>query len=219
MDDRSILGNDGKGLFNVESGKGFFARRTDVAGLVVSDIGLDPYDEEYIELKKSRSRIKKKIKEIMKLENDQKNKRNLDNAQLMKIQRLKHYQDKLREIDDKLKNLPSKSQNNKRRGSIDKGKKRRGSIDKNLVKVENIEINDRIKLANGKTGIVQHTGAVEFTDEEVIGIVLDKWHPNANNGTVKGKQYFVAPPGWFFYIIYFYNKILRIIYHQNIQYK
>ena len=28
-----------------------------------------------------------------------------------------------------------------------------------------------------------------------MGIILDKWHPNANNGLVKGVQYFKAPPG------------------------
>ena len=38
-------------------------------------------------------------------------------------------------------------------------------------------------------------GPVDFTEEEVVGIILDKWHPNANNGLVKGKQYFNAPPG------------------------
>ena len=28
-----------------------------------------------------------------------------------------------------------------------------------------------------------------------MGIILDKWHPNAHNGLVKGVQYFKAPPG------------------------
>ena len=28
-----------------------------------------------------------------------------------------------------------------------------------------------------------------------MGVILDKWHPNAHNGLVKGVQYFKAPPG------------------------
>ena len=29
----------------------------------------------------------------------------------------------------------------------------------------------------------------------MLGIVLDKWSPNAHNGSIDGKSYFVAPEG------------------------
>ena len=50
-------------------------------------------------------------------------------------------------------------------------------------------IGDRICLVGGKTGVARFLGSVDFTDEQVVGVVLDKWHPNANNGMVHGKQY------------------------------
>eukprot|EP01084_Bolivina_argentea_P315906 547459_1 len=53
-----------------------------------------------------------------------------------------------------------------------------------------------------KNGVLENLGPIKnitrpvyFTQEEVVGIRLDKWHPNANNGTVRGVRYFYAPPG------------------------
>ena len=38
-------------------------------------------------------------------------------------------------------------------------------------------------------------GDVHFDRREMLGIVLDRWSPNAHNGSIDGKSYFVAPEG------------------------
>ena len=59
----------------------------------------------------------------------------------------------------------------------------------------NFKIGDRVKLERGKTGIVKFIGETDFAKEEVIGLELDSWTAAAHNGTVRGKQYFVAQEG------------------------
>eukprot|EP01084_Bolivina_argentea_P315905 547458_1 len=63
------------------------------------------------------------------------------------------------------------------------------------LELQTLCIGDKVRLIRGKTGTVKYIGPVYFTQEEVVGIRLDKWHPNANNGTVRGVRYFYAPPG------------------------
>lgn len=54
-----------------------------------------------------------------------------------------------------------------------------------------VSIGDRVKLSRGKTGIVKYKGPAAFVGgEEVIGIELDTWDPNAHDGSVQGKKYF-----------------------------
>ena len=38
-------------------------------------------------------------------------------------------------------------------------------------------------------------GDVHFDDHEMLGIELEKWSPNAHNGSIDGKSYFVARDG------------------------
>eukprot|EP01084_Bolivina_argentea_P274353 467609_1 len=64
-----------------------------------------------------------------------------------------------------------------------------------LKSVTNMIIGDKVKLKMGKSGIVKYLGNVEFTNDYMVGIVLDEWSANGNDGTVNGKQYFKTNKG------------------------
>jgi len=223
LDSWSANGNDGNSLFTTSKGRGYFTRRQSVANIIAPQFTLDEFagdeyesiDSEIQDLQRTISRVEKKLHEIEVLEQKQKSGEKLDQQALAKIDRRKHLKEKLiglnqeiQQLNIEKQQLQSEQQGAKTRRSLENeesikrfqrgnNKKRRNSVNKDEA-LENIRIGDRVRLVRGKTGIVKYLGPVDFTEEaeeEVVGIILDKWHPNANNGFVKGKQYFKAPPG------------------------
>ncbi|ETO31501.1 hypothetical protein RFI_05619 [Reticulomyxa filosa] len=75
----------------------------------------------------------------------------------------------------------------------------RQSIIENII---NVSVGDRVRVLGTKTGIVRFIGNVNFSNERLVGIELESWHPNATNGTVKGKTYFKCAPGHGFFSRY-----------------
>ncbi|ETO31191.1 hypothetical protein RFI_05930, partial [Reticulomyxa filosa] len=59
-----------------------------------------------------------------------------------------------------------------------------------VVNFVDVAVGDRVRILGNKTGVVRYLGDVEFSNEKLIGIELDSWHPNATDGTVRGKTYF-----------------------------
>ncbi|ETO30236.1 hypothetical protein RFI_06887, partial [Reticulomyxa filosa] len=57
------------------------------------------------------------------------------------------------------------------------------------------EINDRVRTIRGKTGVVRYVGKVDFAEGILIGVELDRWSPNGNDGSVKNHLYFECTPG------------------------
>ncbi|ETO09191.1 hypothetical protein RFI_28196, partial [Reticulomyxa filosa] len=72
------------------------------------------------------------------------------------------------------------------------GTSHRKSIVENLIQVN---VGDRVRILGNKTGVVRYFGNVDFSNEKLVGIELDSWHPNATNGTVRGKTYFKCDRG------------------------
>ena len=213
LDEWSANGNDGKNVFKTSKGRGYFARRSSIASIILpnnsfNDLETEEIKIEILNIKRQIQKVNKKLHEIEILEQKQKNGEKLDQQQMAKIDRKKHLKEKLITLNQDIqrKNAEMKKTATKTRKSLENeqtiknfqsslnNKKRRNSINKE-ENLKNIQIGDRVRLVRGKTGIVKYLGPVDFTDEEVVGIILDKWHPNANNGLVKGKQYFKAPPG------------------------
>merc|ERR1712154_255765 len=56
-------------------------------------------------------------------------------------------------------------------------------------------VGDRVKLQEGKTGVVRYVGKPEFAEEELVGIELDTWSANAGDGSVGGKNIFKTTAG------------------------
>ncbi|ETO31190.1 hypothetical protein RFI_05929 [Reticulomyxa filosa] len=52
------------------------------------------------------------------------------------------------------------------------------------------EIGDRVRTVRGKTGVVRFIGPVDFSRGVLIGVELDRWSPNATDGSVNGVPYF-----------------------------
>ncbi|ETO33824.1 hypothetical protein RFI_03278, partial [Reticulomyxa filosa] len=57
------------------------------------------------------------------------------------------------------------------------------------------EIGDRVRTVRGKTGIVRFIGPVSFSSGVLIGLELDRWSANGNNGSVDDSPYFSCPLG------------------------
>ena len=217
LDKWSANGNDGKDKFQTSKGRGYFARRSSIANIILSntsfDLEIQHLKLEIADIKRQITKVEKKLHGIEVLEEKQKNGELLDQQQMAKIDRKKHLKEKLigfkQDLQRKTKEMENENRNTatKTRRSLEDDEairdfqkqihsktKRRNSLTKE-ESLKNIRIGDRVRLVRGKTGIVKYLGPVDFTDEEVVGIILDKWHPNANNGLVKGKQYFKEPPG------------------------
>ncbi|ETO30235.1 hypothetical protein RFI_06886 [Reticulomyxa filosa] len=67
-------------------------------------------------------------------------------------------------------------------------------------KSENVQfqVGDRIQLAEGGTGVVKYVGGdpnEENDTEPIIGVELDRWDPNANDGKFKGRPLFNTKMG------------------------
>eukprot|EP01083_Nonionella_stella_P166938 559723_1 len=206
LDEWSANGNDGKSMFKTSKGRGYFARRASIANIILpnnafTDLEEDETQIEANNIERQIQKIEKKLREIEVLEQKQKSGEVIDTKQLVKIDRKRHLKEKLAQLKQELASIKARAALVKTRRSLEDEtsiktfqKRRRNSISKE-ESLRNIQHGDRVRLVRGKTGIVKYLGSVDFTDEEVVGIILDKWHPNANNGVVKGKQYFKAPPG------------------------
>ena len=58
-------------------------------------------------------------------------------------------------------------------------------------------IGDRVKMMDGRYGIVKYVGTVDFSSFATwIGLELEEWDPNGHNGTVEGKTYFTVNDGF-----------------------
>ena len=57
-------------------------------------------------------------------------------------------------------------------------------------------VGDRVKIRDNRWGIVEYIGAAPFVkDDEVIGLELDTWTPNANDGSNNGVRYLTTTDG------------------------
>ena len=56
------------------------------------------------------------------------------------------------------------------------------------------KVGDRIRLINGKIGVVRYIGNVHFSNEGMIGIELNAPSPNASDGTINGITVFNTAP-------------------------
>eukprot|EP01083_Nonionella_stella_P285963 973321_1 len=61
-------------------------------------------------------------------------------------------------------------------------------------------MHDKIKLVDGQMGIICFIGMLEFSSETYIGVKLDQWSPNGNDGSAAGKKYFKCEPGHGYFI-------------------
>jgi len=57
------------------------------------------------------------------------------------------------------------------------------------------QLGDRVKLKRGRTGVVKFIGEVHFAKGQTIGLELDQWDPNANDGTAANRTYFKCAEG------------------------
>ena len=63
-----------------------------------------------------------------------------------------------------------------------------------MKNINKIKLGGRIKIANRKIRTVKYIGIPNFVNEneKVIGLELDRWNPNACDGTICGKRVFDA---------------------------
>merc|ERR1712129_618367 len=60
-----------------------------------------------------------------------------------------------------------------------------------------VAIDDAVRVDGGGTGVVKYVGPIDFLggDKNVVGILMDQWHPSNGNGTIDNKQYFESEEG------------------------
>ena len=203
LDTYDAEGNDRhQKYFNAPKGRGYFTNRSSIAYNynIIDDDGIDTTTKRLI------TRTKKKLREIEVLEFKHKNGVVLHPNQVLKINRKQELKNKLESlkngtwIDNNLK--PSQDLTVKR---YDREKirilARSTSIDwtgKYLDKqVVEVAVHDAVRVANGGTGVVKYYGPIDFlgVDKNVIGILMDQWHPSYGNGWIDGKQYFISDDG------------------------
>ena len=62
-------------------------------------------------------------------------------------------------------------------------------------------MHDRVKLVDGQVGIVCFVGMLESSSERSsIGVKLDQWSANGNDGSAAGKKYFKCEPGHGYFV-------------------
>merc|ERR1711879_901166 len=61
--------------------------------------------------------------------------------------------------------------------------------------VETVKYGYRVSSAMGCTGIVRFIGNTHFSEKICIGIVLDRFSPNAHNGRIHGHLYYECTEG------------------------
>merc|ERR1711933_428660 len=95
LDKWSANGNDGKSLFKTARGRGYFARRSSIANIILPNNSFNDLENaenkvEIANLKRQIAKVEKKLREIQILEEKQKNAEKLDSQQMAKIDRKKH---------------------------------------------------------------------------------------------------------------------------------
>ena len=68
---------------------------------------------------------------------------------------------------------------------------------------EKPNIGDRVKTRKGKYGIVKYIGNTDFASSSnviYVGLELEEWDPNGQNGTVKRITYFEAKHGYGYFV-------------------
>jgi len=61
---------------------------------------------------------------------------------------------------------------------------------------EDIELGDRVRLSNRKTGTVKFIGRTRGDPETFVGLEMHSWISNGNNGIRNGHRYFNCRNGW-----------------------
>ena len=61
-------------------------------------------------------------------------------------------------------------------------------------------MHDGVKLIDGQVGVVKFVGQLDSNADTVIGVNLDHWSPNGNDGDVAGKTYFQCEPGHGYFV-------------------
>ena len=65
-----------------------------------------------------------------------------------------------------------------------------------LPRLERIpRMHDKVQLIDGQSGVVKFVGQLDSSADTVIGVNLDHWSPNGNNGSISGKTYFQCKLG------------------------
>ncbi|ETN98254.1 hypothetical protein RFI_39256 [Reticulomyxa filosa] len=86
-----------------------------------------------------------------------------------------------------------------------------GCANSTVVNLVDVAIGDRyrFRVLENKTGVVHYLGDMELSNEKLIEIELDSWHPNTIDGIVRGKIYFKVSFNLFVYLFLFcFNFIL-----------
>ena len=61
-------------------------------------------------------------------------------------------------------------------------------------------MHDKVKLIDGQIGVVKFVGQLESSADTMIGVNLDNWSPNGNDGCAAGKKYFRCEPGHGYFV-------------------
>eukprot|EP01083_Nonionella_stella_P018695 52000_1 len=62
-------------------------------------------------------------------------------------------------------------------------------------------VGDKVKTEKGMYGVVKFIGDVEFNRRyKYIGLELERWHPNAGNGTIQDQRYFETADGRAYFV-------------------
>jgi len=64
----------------------------------------------------------------------------------------------------------------------------------------NINMGDRVRLSNRKSGTVKYIGRTHFEAEQLYGIELDSWLANGHDGSKGGRRYFKCKPGYGYFV-------------------
>ena len=71
---------------------------------------------------------------------------------------------------------------------------------KNVNTAIKFDVGSRVRLDNGRNGVVRYLGQVDFGEpsenKDFVGIELDSWHYNATSGTISSRTYFHCRPGY-----------------------
>ena len=76
------------------------------------------------------------------------------------------------------------------------------NYEEEIVLADCPRIGDRVKCMDGRYGIVKYVGDVDFDKKfgTWIGLELEEWDPNGNNGTIRDKTYFTVNDGFGYFV-------------------
>ncbi|ETO05945.1 hypothetical protein RFI_31450, partial [Reticulomyxa filosa] len=193
LDSFNPSGHNGKGYFVTTNGRGYFAKRSDVVGLIER-----PNDTEQAKIQTQRYRQMRGLqKRLYKIEQIEKN--NHLGTELNRNQG--HFMQRKMSIQRQLKDLTEAFNASYPLVEIDDVVKRESANGSNGLALASghgasqVKTGDKVILDSGEVGKIMFIGSVSFDDREMLGILLDNWSPNGHSGTVDGTQYFVAPEG------------------------